>query len=168
MVISPTAITKMKPTKKKPRIVIDSREQCGYTEWSDAVEVSKGTLKTGDYSLDGYEYRVSVERKSVPDFIQSVIQPRFWEEMTRMSKINNRYLLIECNWIDVVYPAAFKKLVGQRQINQKSVLGFIDSLQAEYRIPVMFAGDRPAANAWVERYLVRCWKYFQENPFSEN
>ncbi len=52
------------------RIVIDSREQQPYTF---ACEVVKAKLDAGDYSVVGFEQRVAVERKSLRDFVGTVI-----------------------------------------------------------------------------------------------
>ena len=46
------------------RIVIDSREKEPYTF---ACEVQKAKLEAGDYSVQGFEQHVAVERKSLPD-----------------------------------------------------------------------------------------------------
>jgi hypothetical protein len=57
-------------------------------------------LKTGDYSIQGYEDIVSVERKE--DFAElwsnyTTTRKRFEEEMERMSCIKHTYLLVESN-----------------------------------------------------------------------
>ena len=50
-------------TPELPVIIIDSREQIPYEFEGSQV----GTLKSGDYSLDGFQDRVAVERKSKAD-----------------------------------------------------------------------------------------------------
>ncbi len=62
------------------RIVIDSREQEPYTF---ACEVVKAKLDAGDYSVAGFEQRVAVERKSLRDFVGTVIHDfdRFAREL---------------------------------------------------------------------------------------
>ena len=71
------------------RIVIDSREQEPYTF---ACEVVKAKLDAGDYSVVGFEQRVAVERKSLRDFVGTVIHDyeRFDRELEKLSAMEPR------------------------------------------------------------------------------
>ena len=52
------------------RIIVDTREQAEYTF---DCSVLRRKLDAGDYSVQGYEHRVAVERKSLADFVHTVI-----------------------------------------------------------------------------------------------
>ena len=64
-----------------PPIVIDTREQAPWTfnkglvveRFGAAFPTEVGTLDTGDYSVRGLEDRVRIERKSLDDFVRSVM-----------------------------------------------------------------------------------------------
>ncbi len=60
-------------------IVVDTREQEPYGFDAGRVRVIRRALPAGDYSLEGMESTVAVERKSLPDFVSTVIhsRPRF-------------------------------------------------------------------------------------------
>ena len=55
-------------------IIIDSREQKKWPFQNVKVETAK--LDTGDYSLKGYEDRITIERKSKVDLIKTVTHDR--------------------------------------------------------------------------------------------
>lgn len=65
------------------RIVIDSREKEPYTF---ACEVLKAKLDAGDYSVHGFEHQVAVERKSLADFVGTVIRTAVWTWMIPSTK----------------------------------------------------------------------------------
>jgi ERCC4-type nuclease len=63
----------------KPTIVIDSQEHMGYkferfTNWFSGT--IRKRLPVGDYTLQGMEEEVIVERKTIPDLVNSIIQDR--------------------------------------------------------------------------------------------
>ena len=67
----------------KPCIVIDTRENRPYS-FTDKVETVEKALPAGDYSLQGYETQIAIERKSLDDYVQTVIhaQERFARELS--------------------------------------------------------------------------------------
>ena len=55
-------------------IIIDTREQLPYAFGSRPVV--RQALPAGDYSVVGFELAVAVERKTLEDFVHSVIRDR--------------------------------------------------------------------------------------------
>jgi len=51
------------------QIIVDTREQSPYSfaTITPPPETIRATLKTGDYSLAGYENKITIERKSLID-----------------------------------------------------------------------------------------------------
>ena len=82
----------------KLTIITDTREQ---TELDFSgfrgVESVRSGLKTGDYSVQGYEDKICFERKSVPDLVGTLIggHERFLREMDRMKGFQVKYILVE-------------------------------------------------------------------------
>ena len=66
------------------RILIDTREQ---NDYSFSVPVVRRKLEAGDYSVEGLETRVAVERKSLSDFVSTVIhaRKRFHAELRKLA-----------------------------------------------------------------------------------
>jgi len=67
-------------------IVIDTREQSPWA-FEPYIETSVGTLKTGDYALEG-DGQFAIERKSLEDFLGTIGSgwPRFCRELNRMDE----------------------------------------------------------------------------------
>lgn len=55
-------------------IIVDTREQQPFEFDPAKVETIRQALTAGDYSLAGFEPSVSVERKSLEEYISSVIK----------------------------------------------------------------------------------------------
>lgn len=67
------------------------------------IETVRGTLKSGDYSLVGYESRVAVERKSLADLYGTLGQgrDRFERELVRLSAMEFAAVVVEATWPEV-------------------------------------------------------------------
>lgn len=107
-------------------IVVDSREKA---RWyfdgikSDAkdgyrllrVKTEVRGLPTGDYSLDGYENKVVVERKNLQDLFGTLGQgrKRFERELCRLSTFQFSAVVVEADWraITGVYPEPLLNLM---------------------------------------------------------
>ena len=68
------------------QIIQDTREQYPFSFEGYPVEVKPGTLPTGDYSLDGFEDRIAIERKAAGDLISCMTggRERFRRELERL------------------------------------------------------------------------------------
>ena len=81
-------------------VITDTREQ-NELDFSGfrGVAVSRQGLKTGDYSIQGYEHAICFERKAVGDAVSTLVSghERFLREMERMRDFEERYILIVCN-----------------------------------------------------------------------
>lgn len=79
-------------------IIEDSREQTplDFSGFRGVESVRQG-LKTGDYSIQGYEDAICFERKSVQDLVGTLIggHERFLREMERMKDFEIKYILVE-------------------------------------------------------------------------
>ncbi|WP_156920865.1 ERCC4 domain-containing protein [Fundidesulfovibrio putealis] len=124
------------------RIVVDSREKrpwlfSGYPD----VEVVRGTLKTGDYSLPGFEDQVALERKSLQDLIGSLSagRDRFEREMERLAAMEFAAVLVEASAEDI----AKGKFRGN--MNPTSVLQSIYSWTVRHNVHFLLCGTRKHA-----------------------
>lgn len=53
-------------------------------------------MATGDYTLKGFEAHFAIERKgTVKDLVQSMVAPRFKEELMRMSALPHSFVIME-------------------------------------------------------------------------
>ena len=91
-------IIPVEPRPEQIIAVIDSREQCPLDV--SPLQSVTGTLTTGDYSIEGLENIIAIERKSLPDFLACVggERGRFEREVQRLLAYPVRALVIETTW----------------------------------------------------------------------
>jgi ERCC4-type nuclease len=153
----------MAKKKYKPyKIIRDTREKKGHgwyfraTAYCDGMDCKK--LDTGDYSIEGYEDMIMIERKSIPDLWNSLMQgrERFYREMDRALKIPARYLIIEGTLKDVQkgMPKRYTRVRGE------TILANLISLEQKYGIHVIFTDkDHRIAQAHVRLLLKKLYQY---------
>jgi len=145
---------------RRVTIIIDSREREPYAFDPVQVDQVRRALPAGDYSVAGLETRVAVERKSLDDFVSTVIRSRsrFRRELLRLMPYDAACVVVEADLSDVFagrYRAA---------AHPASVLGATLSIILDYGIPVFFCSDRQAACRFTQDYLLRCHRNLEEGP----
>lgn len=125
----------------KLTIIEDTREQTPL-DFSGfrGVESVRSGLKTGDYSVQGYEDKICFERKSVADLVGTLIggHERFLREMDRMKDYEDKYILVE-------HTASKVYLYCERHGVEYKFDTIIQSLLAyayHYRVRVRFCKNR--------------------------
>ena len=139
----------MIPAELKPEqitAVIDTREQTPLD--LSPLQTTIGTLTTGDYSVAGLEHVVSIERKSLPDFLGCVgtERERFDREVMRLLAFDVKALVIEATWQDLERGEWRSRITPQAAIG--SLLGWIAT-----GLPILMAGDHARAGRYVSRLL---------------
>ena len=130
-------------------IIIDTREQVPYA--FDSRQVVRQALPAGDYSVVGFESLIAVERKTLEDFVHSVIRDRerFKKELAKLAGRPHACVVVEAGLPDVLsarYPSG---------AHPHPVFGAAVSICVDHSVPVFFCGDRQAARRFTEEYLVR-------------
>jgi DNA excision repair protein ERCC-4 len=153
-----------KPQPPKPCVVVDSREQ---TPWhfSDAVDTVRGTLHTGDYSLQGCEIDgICIERKSLDDWVGTLVTAywrkpndppkRFENELRRMQSFSLRAIIVEAPW------SAIRDHLYVSQAHPSAVFASTCCIMVDWNVPVLMAEDHYVAGRVAERILRR---YFERH-----
>ena len=125
------------------RIVIDTREQNPLTFSHD--ETISACLPTGDYSLEGYEHRIAVERKSPQDLFATLGggHGRFRRELARARGYDYFAILIEAPFAhvrDKRFPDSYRTAMRGDVIIQTCM-----TLKLKHGVDVIFAQDRREA-----------------------
>lgn len=127
--------------------IIDTREQMPLD--LQPLATVRGTLKTGDYSLQGYEEKVSIERKSLDDFIQCCTyqRERFERELDRLREFTYKAIVVESTWSAI----ELKQYRGASHPN--SILGSAMGFALSANVPIIMAGSHATAGKLVARLL---------------
>ena len=85
-------------------VVVDSREQEPYSFDPEKITAVRKALPAGEIGMAGLEDRVAVERKSLADFVTTVIRgrKRFHRELQKLSAFEAACVVVECNFRDLV------------------------------------------------------------------
>ena len=87
------------------KVIVDSREQAPFSFSHEryGVELVRGTLTVGDYSLVGLEDKVAVERKSLPDLVLCLgrERDRFERELQRGAALDAFCVVVEAGWTEL-------------------------------------------------------------------
>ncbi len=131
-------------------IVIDTREQEYYSFDPRLAATVRRALSAGDYSIDGLENTVAVERKSLDDFVSTVIhsRARFRKELRKLAEYRAACVVVEAGLLEVM----LHRYRGDAHPN--AVLGSALSIILDFRIPVFFCSSRQAACQFVQAYLL--------------
>lgn len=143
----------MKRKETRFKVVVDTREQAPLAvpaHWR-----VRGTLRTGDYSIEGYETSFAIERKSLEDLVHSLThdRARFEREMRRLAGFQFKRVLVESPYSSMLVDA-FKFSMARPYAIRASVAAF----EVRYGIPFVFASGRKEALGHVmrwARYFVR-------------
>jgi hypothetical protein len=129
-------------------IIIDTREQQPWN-FNDYTKAHK-KLDTGDYSIEGLEHILTIERKkSSSEFATNVVESRFKDVVMRLSQFKYSFLLLEFDLEDLlIYPEGStvpKRMWDKVKITPSFLIKNILELQLNHNIKVIFCGS--ASNA---------------------
>ncbi len=136
-------------------IVIDTREQLPY-EFNYLTVVK--TLKVGDYSVEGMEMDVVVERKTKADIYGSVTsgRERFEREMVRLQQIKYAALVIESDLNGLLEAPPFSR------VSPAVVVNTLVSWSIKYAVNIWLADNRQLAQQLTFRLLEKAWQAREE------
>lgn len=118
----------------KPVILADTREASskvpGYLEEMEAI-VTQKQIDVADYIASS---RVAIERKTIDDFLQSILDGRIFQQAHNLSSsYTNGLLIIEGN-PELLYTS--------RDINSNAIRGAIASIAIDLRVPLIWARNQ--------------------------
>jgi len=157
-------------TKIKPTIIVDTREKLPW-DWEDDdafASVIYRKLDAGDYSIEGLEDVIFIERKASVDELYNNFttgKKRLAAEFDRVTDHRVKIFIIEETCEDILNPR--KYYVNKKKINRKSpkmppavVASSLTNLVLEQNVHVIFGGSR--AQSMVRGILLRAWELYQK------
>jgi Fanconi anemia group M protein len=129
------------------RIIVDTREQDNVTKMLEklGVDYTRETLTTGDYlAFDNDGNKVTMERKTVPDFVGSLMSGRLEQQMRRLADESCPILLLTGSFSE------YKKFAKFSKFTVDQLHGAIASCVVKYGLRsviwVQNSKDRPHTN----------------------
>ena len=139
------------------QIVIDTREQLPYTfqAINPPPDTIRKVLVSGDYSVEGFEDRIAIERKSKVDFYGSVGRGRrrFEAELERFSKFEYAAVVIESDWLGLI-----KNPPARSRLNPKTIFVSVIAWSQRFDVHFFTAPGRAFAEKLTFRLLERFYK----------
>lgn len=154
----------------KPVVLIDTREKepFDFSRFKNWIAGEKYTaLKAGDYSVEGMEKELVLERKTLTDVISTLIQhrQRFFTLCEKMKKYRWRALLIEASYEEIKTPYHEDYCTDA---HPNAISGTLDALEARYGIPVIYTSlyrtlAEEKAASWLSKHFT--YWYLEKNGY---
>jgi len=141
--------TKNEDKKKLGKIFIDYREKNSLV-YSELIklgfEIEIKNLKVADYLVNN----VAIERKTVSDFISSMINKRLSKQLYELQQYKKRLLIIE--GIDEQELYSHQNLSNEQNqgIHPNSIRGFLLSILLNHNVPIIFTKDAEDTAKFIE------------------
>lgn len=145
----------------KPIVLIDTREKSpfDFTRFPNWIaEGKRQKLKAGDYSVQGMEDLLVLERKTLTDLITTLIQQRsrFFKVCEKLAQYRWRALFVEASYEDIKSPYGEYTLA-----HPNAVSGTLDALEARFGIPVVYTSlYRALAEEKAASYISKHFTYW--------
>lgn len=137
-----------------PRIIVDTREQDAFK--FEGLQTIRKKLDAGDYSLEGFEHRVSIERKSHGDCWGSMSngRGRFERCVKRLAQLDRAAIVIECSLSKLC-----ERPTQIQRTTVASVVGGLISWSVQYSLPVFWCDNKVMAERVTLRFLASYLKH---------
>ena len=154
-----SAITRHVP---KPIALVDTREQAPFNlaRFANWIEGERrATLETGDYTVEGMEGLICLERKSLNDLAATLMhnRERFFRQCERMTAFKYRAILVEATYEQIKSP---HRPVDGVSVHPNGLTGSLDALEVRYLIPVIYTSShRALAEEKAASFLSKAFTY---------
>jgi ERCC4-type nuclease len=122
-----------KKAREKIKIIVDNREKNSLVISelaSSEIDIELKHLKVADYLIGG----VAVERKTVSDFISSMLNKRLSKQLEELGQYKEKLLIVEGIDEQELYTDS-EDLTG---MHPNSIRGFLLSILLRYKVPIIF------------------------------
>jgi Fanconi anemia group M protein len=131
-IFSKTERKKKEAVQQKQKVIVDYREKNSFVSSELihlGIEVEFRELKVADYLVNN----IAIERKTVSDFISSMINKRLMFQLNDLQQYENKMLLIEGIEENDLYSDD-----TERGVSSNAVRGFLLSIALKHKIPLIF------------------------------
>jgi len=150
----------------KPVVLVDTREKepfplyVNHPSWIGGER--RETLKTGDYTLEGMESLLCLERKSLADLVACTVtyRRRFIASCSRLARFTWKAIIVEATFEDI--KGGFEPFDIPSDVHPNSVCGTLDAIEAKFGIPIIYASTvqdlaTERAASWLSKHFTYWW-----------
>lgn len=126
--------SKLSENREKIKIIIDYREKNSLVASyliKENFDIEFKELKIGDYIVKD----TIIERKTISDFVSSMINGRLFKQLEELKQFENKLLIIEGISKHEIYSD------DNERINANAIRGFLLSIVLKHKIPLLFTKD---------------------------
>jgi ERCC4-type nuclease len=156
----------------KPVVLVDTREQLPLPLFANHRNWIAGerrvALKTGDYSVEGMESLLALERKSLADLVNctNVGRGRFIAGCSRLAKFRWKAIFVEASYEDIKRGWSTGELPSD--VHPNAVCGLLDAIEAKFGIPTLLTSRHrelatERATSWLSKHFTYWW--LEENGY---
>jgi len=141
-----------------PVLIKDSREPAvAWDEYFKAPMIVR-KLDTGDYSVDGLETMIAIERKTLDDLVGCLGKgrARFERELERSQALDYFAVIVEEGYAQLATGNY------RSQLNPRAAVESISAFEVRYGTHFLFAGSQELAARKCESLLVKFWREQQK------
>ena len=150
----------------KPVVLVDTREReplplhANHPNW--IASERRVALKTGDYTVEGMESLLCLERKSLADLVACTVtyRRRFLGVCGRLARFKWKAILVEATLED--NKGGFEAFEIPSDVHPNAVCGLLDAIEAKCGIPVIYTSTvqdiaTERAASWLSKYFTYWW-----------
>lgn len=150
----------------KPVVLIDCRERqpwelrAAHPNWIGGER--RVLLKTGDYSVEGMQDLLALERKSLADIVDCTVhqRERFISCCARLAGFRWKAILIEATCEDI--KRGWDTAEIQSNVHPNAVVGLLDAIEAKFGIPIILTSRHrelatERAAGWLSKHFTYWW-----------
>jgi len=137
-------------TKKVPKqftVLVDDREK---KAWDLSYKIEKKRLKTGDYTIKGFEKVIAIEKKSglieLLNDLANGYRNTFERFLKRLSEYPVKVIIVEDTLSELSINRALAhirhKSRGRARLTSRSIYYWVSEIAIKYGIPIVFVGKR--------------------------
>lgn len=147
------------------KIVIDTREQrpFSFKLSSNVTGIIRKKLPAGDYSIEGYENNIALERKSSADLFQTMGKEhkRFKKEIERAANYDYFAIIVEDTFSKVID----KEFENSHYCNMlgDTIIQICYTLKMKYGVDIIFCDGRQEATS-ICRHIFRAYIKLKKAP----
>ncbi len=150
----------------KPVILVDTREReplalfANHRNWIGGER--RVALKSGDYTIEGMENLLALERKSLADMVMCTVtdRKRFLAVCGRLARLRWKAILVEATFEDI--KRGFEAFNIPSDVHPNAVCGTLDAIEAKFGIPIIYTSAirglvTERAASWLSKHFTYWW-----------